>query len=231
MVQELANLSGPRKALLAAAVLLPFIGALPWYRFEGQGFVVEYSGWQDLGVVAWILAIDLVAWELLRASGIAPVDRERGDRWSGAVGLLAAAFGGVFALDRAVDGALAWGWIPGTVLLGVLVWAALRVFVDARGPEAVAAAFGSGALPADEERPPPVGTSADRATGGSPGAAARSRPPWRRSAGDERGTASEDARAATGWPKTLAERQRDAAPLWADRDDDERSPRRPGRSG
>lgn len=257
VLQELADLSGPRRALLLSAALLPVAATLPWYRFEGDGFVLQLSGWHDLGVVAWILAVDLVVWELLRIAGVVRIDRDRGDRWSAAVGGLVALVGGVFALQRVVDGALGWGWIPGTVLIGGLAWAAARTFLDAGGPATIGLAAGSEVV---DDRRPASAASGARAEippwrAGAPGSAPRpasasrrdvARPPT--SAADDR-PRSESARPrapvdgrpdrrprpspsggppAGGWPKTPAERQRDAPSLWSRAGDEDR--RRPGRS-
>lgn len=183
--------------LLGGSALLLCASLLPWYRIEGRGFVLEFSGWHDLGVLAWILTVDLLAWELLRLSPYAPVEGDRGDRFSACGGLCVSAVGGTFVLQRLADGGLGSGWYAGLVLVLALGAASVQLFADARGPQAVAAALGRTDPPHDE-----------------PGVDV---PTWR--------PRPEDADPAPGrWEKTLAERQRDAPPLWADRDDRGPSP-------
>lgn len=292
--------------LLGGAALLFCASLLPWYRIEGRGFVFQFSGWHDLGVLAWILTIDLLAWELLRLSPYAPVTGDRGDRFSAFGGLCVAGVAGIFVLQRLAEGGIGTGWYAGVVLVAALGAASVRLFSDARGPQAVAAALGRAEPPVDDELdgdggPPPqagAGPAAGRrlpapsvplgltddGDGRRPPAAGAPGPTWSRPsrptpdrgapgpgtsrAGgpDRRAASSRPAGAGDGglwsndrsapaprprradapvrrphpedaeqvapgrWRKTLAERQRDQPPLWADRDADGPPPS-PGRGG
>jgi len=320
--QDPTKLPGPRRVLLGGAALYLVVAFLPWYRIEGLGFVIEFNGWHDLGVVVGILAIDVVAWELLRLAGYAPVDGDRGDRFSAAGGIVLGTVGAIWVLLRASEGSLAFGWLLGALIIGAVLVAASTLFSTARGPEALVALVRPPATddaepppaspkgrprprtptaaelrePASGARPPeggwpgspyatrgpaspaapvpaggrtrswtgtrggagvagPAGPAGAPGTPGTPGvagagggadapappreptddrgapagpsrrpgAARREAPPWRSHPEDV-------APSAGSWPKTIAERQRDAPPLWAGRDEGRRS-RRPDQDG
>lgn len=156
--QRSPDLPGPRMVLIAGSLLLLCASLLPWYRIEGQGFVLEFTGWHDVGVLAWILAIDLLAWELLRLTRFAPVTGDRGDRWSAVGGIVVSSATGLYVLQRLVEGGVGTGWYAGVLIVAALGTASVRLFSDARGPEALTAVLGRGAPPVDEgadEGPPP----------------------------------------------------------------------------
>lgn len=169
VLQQLSKLSGPRKVLLGGAALYLCVATFPWYRIEGRGFVIEFSGWHELGVLVGILAIDVVAWELLRLSGYAPVDGARGDRFSALGGLVLGLVGAVFVLVRLSEGSLAYGWVLGAVVIGAIALSAVSLFVDAGGPGALAALVGRGPVVDTPGAPPP--TVAERPRPGTPTAA------------------------------------------------------------
>ncbi|MEV4423571.1 hypothetical protein AB0L40_26920, partial [Patulibacter sp. NPDC049589] len=152
--QELSTLSGPRKVLLGGAALLVANSTLPWYRIEVRGFAFELSGWHELGILAWVLAIVLLVWELGRLTSLVELPGDRGDRWSSVAGMSAAFVGLLFVLRRLLDGDLGYAWVSGAVLVAAVGSAAWTLFVGARGLDALSARFGGGAPP-PETRPLP----------------------------------------------------------------------------
>ncbi|WP_026910052.1 hypothetical protein [Patulibacter minatonensis] len=160
MLQALERLSGPRRVLLGSAALLFAVSFLPWFHYSSRGVTLEVDGWSGVGVLAWILALEVVVWELVRAARISPVGGDRGDRYSAVGGLATAFVGLLFVLRRAFDGDLGYGWVPGTMLVAALAWASWILFLSSSGPAAIDARLGRGEAPPesrpDDGRPAPV---------------------------------------------------------------------------
>ncbi|MDO9407900.1 MAG: hypothetical protein Q7T67_05740, partial [Patulibacter sp.] len=154
-MQPSPTFSGPRRVLLSGSVLYLLAAMLPWYRIEGRGFVIEFSGLHELGVLVGILAVYVAVWELLRLTGLPPVDGERGDRFSAVGGLALGVVGAIFVLQRLSEGSLAYGWLVGAVLITAVLAASIVLFSVSGGPEALATIAGLRDREPDDGPPPP----------------------------------------------------------------------------
>lgn len=126
-------LSVPRLVLPGAALLLLITSFLPWYHasldFGGQSYgSVSASGWHQIGVVAWLLTIVLLAYEGARLAGVVPLDAGKADLASVALAALTLVFGLIFVIVRLSDGAIGFGlWIGVLAMIGVGVGAFLTL--------------------------------------------------------------------------------------------------------
>ncbi|MSW51374.1 MAG: hypothetical protein F2817_10875, partial [Actinobacteria bacterium] len=172
-----------RRFLLGAAVLYLLVAMLPWYRIEGRGFVVEFSGLHELGVLVGILAAYVAIWEIVRLTGVLPLDEDRGDRYSAVGGLTFGATGAVFVLQRLSEGSLAYGWLIGAVLITGVTAASVLLFSVADGPEALATFVGLRDR-GDDEEPPRTPTTSARPRPRTPTAVELAAPGADRPSGD-----------------------------------------------
>jgi hypothetical protein len=160
VLEALERLSGPRRVLLGCAALLVAVSTLPWYHYSVRGLTFEQSGWHEIGVLAWILAAEVVVWEVVRVARLAPIGGDRGDRYSAVGGMATAFVGLLFVLRRGIDGDLGYAWILGAILIAGLGWASWILFIASAGPAAVDARLGRGPAPEesrpDDGRPAPV---------------------------------------------------------------------------
>lgn len=125
-----SSLTGPRVLLPASALLLLISSFLPWYHysfgFGAYSASASLSGWHQIGVVAWIFTILLLAYEGARLAGVLPLDGARADLGSVALAALTLLFGVIFLIVRFSDGGLGWGlWIGLIAIIGVAAGAFL----------------------------------------------------------------------------------------------------------
>jgi uncharacterized membrane protein HdeD (DUF308 family) len=120
--------AGPRLLVPGAALLLLISSFLPWYHVAVFGVSVNQSGWHQIGVVAWIFAILLLAYEGARLAGVVPLDPARADLATVALAALTLLFGVIFLIVRFSDGYIGWGLWVGVVGMIALAAGAVLVF-------------------------------------------------------------------------------------------------------
>lgn len=126
---KFANVSMPRKIILGSAVVLLISSFLPWYYVNFGGFgSASASGWQGLGVVAWLLVIALLAVEGCRIAGVLPLEDGRADLATMAAAGGALAFGLLFVIVRLTQGYLGFGFYLGLIALLVLAFGAFGLY-------------------------------------------------------------------------------------------------------
>lgn len=180
---DLNALSTPRKLLLGGGILLLINSFLPWYHASVFGVSINFTGWHQLGTLAWIILIAVLIWEGLRLAGVAPVTGRQADLAS-AVGALAAVIVGViFVIQRLSDGGLGIGFWLGIVLLVVVGYGAFQLFQASGGQAALRdvqqqAQQQAAERRASQDRPaPPSGGAAPQDPSVPPSAPAPQGPP------------------------------------------------------
>jgi len=108
--------------LLGAAVVLLIDSFLPWYHASFMGVSVSEGGWHQMGTIAWILVIALLAVEGARVMGALPLDEAKGALASAGVGALAVLFGVIYVIQRLSDGYLGFGFWIGIIGLIALAY-------------------------------------------------------------------------------------------------------------
>lgn len=135
--QDLVALSTHRKIFLGAAALLLLNSFLPWYHASFGPVSVSLSGWHQLGTVAWLLLIVLLAWEGARLAGASGIAGGRADLFSAVGALAVVVVGAIFAVQRLTDGDLGFGFFLGVILLAALGYTAYGAFQANGGADAV----------------------------------------------------------------------------------------------
>jgi hypothetical protein len=121
-------LSVPKLVLPGAALLLLISSFLPWYHISMFGVSAGASGWHQIGVVAWLLTIVLVAYEGARLAGVVPLDAAKADLATVGIAALTLLFGIIYVIVRLSDGAVGFGlWIGVIAMVGVGVGAFLTL--------------------------------------------------------------------------------------------------------
>lgn len=134
---DLNALSTPRKLLLGGGILLLINSFLPWYHASLFGVSVNFTGWHQLGTLAWIILIGVLIWEGLRIAGVAPVTGRQADLASAVGALAAVVVGVIFVIQRLSDGGLGIGFWLGIVLLVVVGYGAFQLFQASGGQAAL----------------------------------------------------------------------------------------------
>lgn len=126
--KDLADLSGARKLILGAAVVLLVDSFLAWYHVSIGTASANASGWHDIGPVAWVLTIALLVVEGCRIAGVLPLDDARAELLSLALAAAVLLFGLIYVIQRLSDGYLGYGFWIGLVAFIVLGVGAYGVF-------------------------------------------------------------------------------------------------------
>lgn len=122
---DLSALSLPRKVMLGSALLLLVVSFLPWYSIDIGLVSVNENGWHQLGVLAWLFAVVIIAVEALVLFGALPLDEDRGALLSLGAAALTLLFGLIYVIQRLSDGYLGFGFflgLVGLVALGAGTW-------------------------------------------------------------------------------------------------------------
>lgn len=120
-------------------MLLLIDSFLPWYSVSIGPFSETLTGWHQLGTVAWLLLIVLLAFEGARLAGVVQMSDARANLFSAVGALGVVAVGVIFVIQRLSDGSLGFGFFLGVVLLAVLGYTAYGAYQASGGREAVRA--------------------------------------------------------------------------------------------
>lgn len=123
----LARMSIGQKVLLGSAVVLLIDSFLPWYHVSFMSVSSSQNGWHQMGTLAWLLVVVLLAVEGARVAGALPLDAAKGALASAAAGALAVLFGLIFVIQRLSDGFLGFGVWIGIVGLIALAYGVLEL--------------------------------------------------------------------------------------------------------
>lgn len=132
MTSPLDSLTLGRKITLVAAVVLLIDSFLPWYHasisIAGYHSSASQSGWHQIGVVAWLLVIVLLAIEGARLAGALPLEEAQANLASIAASALVLLFGVIYVIVRLSDGYLGFGFYIGIVGLVALAYGAFETY-------------------------------------------------------------------------------------------------------
>jgi len=132
MTSPLDSLTLGRKITLVAAIVLLIDSFLPWYHASisvaGYHASASESGWHQIGVVAWLFVIVLLAVEAARLTGMLPLEEAQANLASLAASALVLLFGVIYVIVRLSDGYLGFGFYIGVLGLIALAYGAFETY-------------------------------------------------------------------------------------------------------
>ncbi len=117
-MNDLAKMSRDSQVVLGGAVLYAVLSFLDWHQISILGFTFGKSEWEGIGIVAGLLGLALLAWELGRALGAQFALRKRQAAVSVVLALLLAL--STLVTFLAYGGARLWpAWLGLAVAFGI----------------------------------------------------------------------------------------------------------------